>query len=101
MEVRMEAFDYLQIDDSGLDQLDRLYLKTLRECGKASLGVLSSKISVPALTIQRIIEPHLLKEGFFIKDNSIKDHASPRYMRALDFHDGEEKKQALQSLLDL
>jgi putative membrane-bound dehydrogenase-like protein len=36
-----------------------------------------------------------------IKDKSIKDHASPRYMRAFDFHDGEEKKKALESLLDL
>ena len=29
------------------------------------------------------------------------DHASPRYMRAFDFHTGEEKKKALESLLDL
>tara|TARA_B100000809_G_C14942435_1_gene460924 strand:+ start:49 stop:654 length:606 start_codon:yes stop_codon:yes gene_type:complete len=36
-----------------------------------------------------------------IKDKSIKDHDSPRYMRAFDFHSGEEKKKALESLLDL
>jgi hypothetical protein len=36
-----------------------------------------------------------------IKDKSIKDHASPRYMRAFDFHTGDEKKKALESLLDL
>lgn len=36
-----------------------------------------------------------------IKDKSIKDHDSPRYMRAFDFHDGEAKKKALESLLDL
>ncbi|MFT4549860.1 MAG: hypothetical protein ACI9UA_004249 [Pseudoalteromonas tetraodonis] len=36
-----------------------------------------------------------------IKDKSIADHASPRYMRAFDFHKGEEKKKALESLLDL
>ena len=67
-----EAFSHLQIDESGLDQLDRSYLNTLFEFGKASLGVLSSKISLPGLTIQRIVEPYLLKEGFIIKDNSIR-----------------------------
>jgi hypothetical protein len=36
-----------------------------------------------------------------IKDKSIKDHESPRYMRAFDFHSGEAKKKALESLLDL
>ena len=36
-----------------------------------------------------------------IKDESIADHASPRYMRAFDFHTGDEKKKALESLLDL
>ena len=36
-----------------------------------------------------------------IKDESIADHASPRYMRAFDFHTGDEKKKALESLLNL
>jgi hypothetical protein len=36
-----------------------------------------------------------------IKDKSIKDHDSLRYMRAFDFHRGEEKKKALESLLGL
>jgi len=36
-----------------------------------------------------------------IKDKSLKDHASPRYMRSFDFHKGEEKNKALESLLDL
>ena len=67
-----EAFYYLEIDENGLDQLDRSYLNTLFECGKVSLGVLSSKISLPALTIQKIVEPYLLKEGFLMKDNSIR-----------------------------
>ncbi|MEJ6579770.1 MAG: hypothetical protein QNL68_08210 [Akkermansiaceae bacterium] len=36
-----------------------------------------------------------------IKDKSLKDHDSLRYMRAFDFHRGEEKKKALESLLEL
>lgn len=72
LEDTHEAFTHLQIDENGLDQFDRSYLNTLYEYGKTSLGVLSSKTSLPALTVQRIIEPYLLQEGFIIKDNSIR-----------------------------
>jgi Holliday junction DNA helicase RuvB len=65
-----EAFCHLQIDDLGLDQLDRSYLKILLEYGRLSLGVLSSKLSLPILTIQRVVEPYLLKEDFITKDKS-------------------------------
>lgn len=65
-----EAFYHLQIDESGLTQRDRAYLTILREYGHSTLGVLSSKLSLPDLTIQRIVEPYLLKEGFIIKDKS-------------------------------
>ena len=65
-----EAFHHLQIDDLGLDQLDRSYLAILREHGPASLSVLSSKLSLPTLTIQRVVEPYLLKESFIRKDKT-------------------------------
>ncbi|MHC4727943.1 MAG: Holliday junction DNA helicase RuvB C-terminal domain-containing protein [Planctomycetota bacterium] len=65
-----EAFGHLQIDELGLDQLDRTYLGTLLECGQSSLGVLSSKLSLPVLTIQKVVEPYLLKEGFITKEKS-------------------------------
>jgi Holliday junction DNA helicase RuvB len=65
-----EAFCHLQIDELGLDQLDRSYLEVLLESGRSSLGVLSSKLSLPALTIQRVVEPYLLKESFITKAKS-------------------------------
>ena len=65
-----EAFYHLQIDELGLDQLDQSYLEILLECCQSTLGVLSSKLSLPALTIQRVVEPYLLKEGFIIKGKS-------------------------------
>jgi len=65
-----EAFGHLQIDELGLDQLDRSYLEVLLESGRSSLGVLSSKLSLPALTIQRVVEPYLLKESFITKAKS-------------------------------
>jgi len=67
-----EAFCHLQIDELGLDKLDRSYLEVLLECGRSSLGVLSSKLSLPAFTIQRVVEPYLLKECFITKDKSVR-----------------------------
>lgn len=68
----IEAFSHLQIDEAGLDQLDRSYLNVLLECGKAPLGFISSKLSLPAQTVQRIAEPYLLKEGFITMNNSVR-----------------------------
>ena len=65
-----EAFYHLQIDELGLEQSDRVYLAILYEYGQSTLGVLSSKLSLPVLTIQRLVEPYLLKEGFIIKNKS-------------------------------
>jgi len=65
-----EAFHYLQIDELGLEYLDRAYLKVLYDCGPSPLGILSSRLSLPTLAIQRVIEPYLLKEGFVIKGKS-------------------------------
>lgn len=65
-----EAFYHLQVDELGLEQSDRVYLGILCECGQSTLGVLSSKLSLPVLTIQRLVEPYLLKEGFIIKGKS-------------------------------
>jgi len=65
-----EAFNYLQIDELGLDRLDRSYLGILLDSGPSTLSVLSSKLSMPSLTIQRVIEPYLLREGFINKGKS-------------------------------
>jgi Holliday junction DNA helicase RuvB len=65
-----KAFNYLQIDELGLDKLDRSYLKILLKSGRAHLGVISSKLALPSLTIQRVVEPYLFKEGLITKDRS-------------------------------
>lgn len=67
LEDMHKAFQYLGIDELGLEQVDRSYLQMLLECGPTTLGVLSSKISLPTLTIQRVVEPYLLKEDFITK----------------------------------
>ena len=65
-----EAFHHLQIDTLGLDKLDRSYLEVLLECGRIPLGVIGSKLSLPSLTLQRVVEPYLFKEDLITKDKS-------------------------------
>ncbi len=65
-----EAFYHLQIDELGLGPLDRSYLTILHEYGHSTLGVLSAKLSLPPLTMQKVVEPYLLKENFINKDKS-------------------------------
>ena len=64
------AFHHLQIDELGLDSLDRSYLDVLSENKALPLNVLSSKLALPALTLQRVVEPYLLQEGFILKDKA-------------------------------
>ena len=70
MDDVQEAFYHLQIDELGLNHQDRSYLKILLEDGALPLNVLSSKLALPALTLQRVVEPYLLKEGFILKDRA-------------------------------
>ena len=65
-----EAFRHLQIDELGLDATDRRYLAALARHRCASLGALSAKIGLPPLTVQRVIEPYLIREDLITKDKS-------------------------------
>ena len=62
-----EAFRLLQIDELGLDQLERSYLRILSESGMSKLNVLSSRLSLPRQTISTVIESSLLKLGLIEK----------------------------------
>lgn len=65
-----EAFRLLQIDDLGLDELERRYLRILMENGPTPLNVISSKLALPTATIQSVVEPYLLLEGLIVKNKS-------------------------------
>ncbi len=62
-----EAFHLLQIDELGLDQLERSYLRILSERGTSKLNVISSRLSLPRQTISNVIENSLLKLGLIEK----------------------------------
>ena len=70
LEAAETAFRCLQIDALGLDQLDRSYLKVLLKHGPTAAGVLASRLSLPTLTLQRVVEPYLLKAELITKDRS-------------------------------
>jgi holliday junction DNA helicase RuvB len=70
MEDAREAFHLLQIDELGLDGMDRRYLGALAQYGSASLGTLSAKLGLPSLTVQRVIEPYLIREDLITKGKS-------------------------------
>ena len=65
-----EAFRHLQVDELGLDGMDRRYLGVLVQSGHASLGALSAKLGLPPLTIQRVIEPYLIRQDLATKGKS-------------------------------
>lgn len=62
-----EALDFLQVDRAGLDEMDRKILHLLIEkfsCKAVGLETLSAAMNESADTIQEIIEPYLIQEGF-------------------------------------
>jgi len=64
----IEAFRLLQIDELGLDELERNYLRILYQHGPSPLNVISSKLALPTQTIRTVLEPYLLQENLIQKN---------------------------------
>lgn len=65
--VAKEALDMLEVDEEGLDELDRRILKTIIEKfdgGPVGLETLAASLSEEKDTISEVYEPYLLKKGF-------------------------------------
>ncbi|WP_297492710.1 Holliday junction branch migration DNA helicase RuvB [Persephonella sp.] len=70
LEMSKKALDFFGIDENGLDQNDRKYLEVLvnKFEGKAvGITTLSSALSESKNTIEELIEPYLLREGYIQK----------------------------------
>jgi Holliday junction DNA helicase RuvB len=62
-----EALELLEVDELGLDHVDRLYLKLLLDKfngGPVGLNTISAALSEDMDTIEDVIEPFLLQLGF-------------------------------------
>ncbi|MBP7796089.1 MAG: Holliday junction branch migration DNA helicase RuvB [Elusimicrobiales bacterium] len=66
-EISISALDAMEIDDEGLDKLDRIFLKTIAEKfngGPVGAENLAVALSEELDTITDVIEPYLIKSGF-------------------------------------
>lgn len=66
-EVANIALDLMEVDKMGLDRADRRYLMTLIEVfggGPAGIDTLAASIGEDAGTLEDLIEPYLLQNGF-------------------------------------
>ena len=65
--VSREALDLLEVDASGLDEMDRRVLQTIIEKyggGPVGLNTIAASISEEPETIMDVVEPYLLQLGF-------------------------------------
>jgi len=65
--VSREALDLLEVDSSGLDEMDRRVLQTIIEKyggGPVGLNTIAASISEEPETIMDVVEPYLLQLGF-------------------------------------
>ena len=70
LEISKEALDFFGIDENGLDLNDRKYLEVLiKKFEGRAVGIttLSSALSESKNTIEELIEPYLLREGYIQK----------------------------------
>ena len=66
----MQALDMLRVDNNGFDALDRKLLMTMIENfggGPVGLDTLAAAISEERGTIEDVLEPYLLQQGFIMR----------------------------------
>jgi holliday junction DNA helicase RuvB len=68
--VAREALDMLEVDEAGLDRLDRDILRNICEKfggGPVGLSTLSVAVGEESDTIEDVYEPYLLQQGFLMR----------------------------------
>jgi Holliday junction DNA helicase RuvB len=66
-EVAREALASLEVDEAGLDTMDRKFLRALVEQfdgGPVGIDTLATAVSEEKDTLEDVIEPYLIREGF-------------------------------------
>jgi Holliday junction DNA helicase RuvB len=69
-QIAVQALDMLKVDHNGFDALDRKLLLTMIENfggGPVGLDTLSAAISEERGTIEDVLEPYLLQQGFIMR----------------------------------
>jgi Holliday junction DNA helicase RuvB len=68
--IAQKALDALEIDDRGLDKMDRVLLHTIIEKfdgGPVGIDTLAAALGEDKDTIEDMYEPYLLQEGFLAR----------------------------------
>ncbi len=68
--IAHEALDTLKVDSAGLEQLDRDYLSLIINkfsAGPVGLDTLSTALGEERLTLEDMVEPFLLQQGFIMR----------------------------------
>jgi len=97
-QVARDALDMLQVDELGLDELDRRVLETIVakfDGGPVGLETIAASISEESDTIMDVVEPYLLQLGFL--DRTPRGRVATR--RAYEHLDLEYPKQTEQPRL--
>ncbi|MEF3245451.1 MAG: Holliday junction branch migration DNA helicase RuvB [Caldisericaceae bacterium] len=69
-EITLKAFESLNIDKNGLNEIDRKYLKTLFKnfnSGPAGIEAIATSMGEDKGTIEEIVEPYLIKINFIVR----------------------------------
>ncbi len=95
-DIAKYALEMLEVDTCGLDVLDRKYLQILIENyqgGPAGLETLSAALSEDRGTIEDVIEPYLLQQGF-IQRTPRGRTATQKAWRHLNVKSEDERRQS-------
>lgn len=69
-EIAVQALNALNVDDAGLDKLDKRYIRAIIEYyhgGPVGVEALAATLNEEKDTLTDVVEPYLLKEGFVIR----------------------------------
>ncbi len=73
LEITRKALKRLKVDETGLDNIDREYLTSLIEKfngGPVGVETIATSIGEEVTTIEDVVEPYLLQEGFIKRTRS-------------------------------
>jgi len=68
--ITQDSLAKVGIDKQGLDDMDRKYLSTiinLHQGGPAGIETIAATLREDRLTLEDVVEPYLLKEGFIVR----------------------------------
>jgi Holliday junction DNA helicase RuvB len=76
-----EALALEGVDESGLDDLDRRYLKTLINQGRpAGVAAIAAAMQQEVDTLEDVLEPYLLYEGFILRTSTGRQPTRKAYL---------------------